>query len=83
MASEAKSLLRRANVLIVDDRPANQLALAAVLEADYDVVLAASGEDAIKLLKARTDIDVILMDVQMPGMDGFEAATAHQEDAGL
>lgn len=67
---------RRANVLIVDDRPANQLALAAVLEADYDVVLAPSGEDAINLLKARTDIDVILMDVQMPGMDGFEAAAA-------
>ena len=75
MASEAKSLLRRANVLIVDDRAANQLALAAVLEADYNVVLAASGEDAIRLLKARTDIDVILMDVQMPGMDGFEAAS--------
>ena len=76
MPTEAKSLLRRANVLIVDDRPANQLAVAAVLERDYDIVLAASGEEAIKLLKARTDIDVILMDVQMPGMDGFEAAAA-------
>jgi CheY-like chemotaxis protein len=76
MAADPKSLLRRANVLIVDDRPANQLALAAVLEADYDILLAASGEDAIRLLKTRTDIDVILMDVQMPGMDGFEAATA-------
>ena len=74
MAAEPKSLLRRANVLIVDDRPANQLAVAAVLERDYDIVLAASGEEAIQLLKVRTDIDVILMDVQMPGMDGFEAA---------
>jgi CheY-like chemotaxis protein len=76
MAAEPKSLIRRANVLIVDDRPANQLAVAAVLERDHDVVLAASGEEAIKLLKIRHDIDVILMDVQMPGMDGFEAAAA-------
>jgi len=76
MAAEPKSLIRRANVLIVDDRPANQLAVAAVLERDHDVVLAASGEEAIKLLKNRHDIDVILMDVQMPGMDGFEAAAA-------
>jgi CheY-like chemotaxis protein len=76
MAAEPKSLIRRANVLIVDDRPANQLAVAAVLERDHDVVLAASGEEAIRLLKIRHDIDVILMDVQMPGMDGFEAAAA-------
>jgi CheY-like chemotaxis protein len=76
MAAEPKPLIRRANVLIVDDRPANQLAVAAVLERDHDVVLAASGEEAIRLLKVRRDIDVILMDVQMPGMDGFEAAAA-------
>jgi CheY-like chemotaxis protein len=76
MAADPKSLTRRANVLIVDDRPANQLAVAAVLERDHDVVLAASGEEAIRLLKIRHDIDVILMDVQMPGMDGFEAAAA-------
>jgi CheY-like chemotaxis protein len=74
MPSEIKGLGRRANVLIVDDRPSNQLAVAAVLEADHDVVLAGSGEDAIRRLKAQDDIDVILMDVQMPGMDGFEAA---------
>lgn len=76
MPTEHKGLGRRANVLIVDDKPSNQLALAAVLETDHDVVFAASGEEAIALLKARTDIDVILMDVQMPGMDGFEAAAA-------
>jgi CheY-like chemotaxis protein len=76
MAAEPKSLIRRASVLIVDDRAANQLAVAAVLERDHDVVLAASGEEAIRLLKIRHDIDVILMDVQMPGMDGFEAAAA-------
>jgi CheY-like chemotaxis protein len=71
---ESKGIVRRANILIVDDKPANQLALAAVLEPDYDVVFADSGEKAIALLEATPEIDVILMDVQMPGMDGFEAA---------
>jgi CheY-like chemotaxis protein len=73
---ESKKLVRKANVLIVDDRQANQLALAAVLEGDYNVVLAGSGAEAIALLEAKPEIDVILMDVQMPGMDGFEAAVA-------
>ena len=68
--------MRRAKILIVDDRPVNQLALGAVLEADYNVVFAGSGAEAIALLDAKPEIDIILMDVQMPGMDGFEAATA-------
>jgi response regulator RpfG family c-di-GMP phosphodiesterase len=66
---------RRANVLIVDDKRANLLALAAVLEADYELLLANSGGEAIALLAERQDVDVILMDVHMPDMDGFEAAT--------
>ena len=71
---ESKGLLRKAKILIVDDKPANQLALAAVLESDYEVAFAGSGEAAIALLEKGPEIDVILMDVQMPGMDGFEAA---------
>jgi PAS domain S-box-containing protein len=74
MPMESKNLVRRANILIVDDKPANQLALAAVLEADYNVVFAGSGAEAIALLEARPEVDVILMDVQMPGLDGFETA---------
>ena len=65
---------RRARVLIVDDNPPNLLALAAVLESDYELAFANSGTEAIKLLEARADIDVILMDVHMPGLDGFETA---------
>jgi len=65
---------RRANVLAVDDQPANLITLDAVLSPDFDVVRATSGEQALSILQARDDIDVILMDIQMPGMDGFEAA---------
>ena len=66
---------RKAKVLIVDDKPSNQLALAAVLEDEYDLVLAASGPEAVRLVQLRADLDVILMDVHMPEMDGFEAAS--------
>ncbi|HET6628879.1 MAG TPA: response regulator [Woeseiaceae bacterium] len=66
--------LRKPNVLAVDDQPANLLALEAVLETEHNIVRAISGDEAIAILEARDDIDVILLDVQMPGMDGFETA---------
>ena len=67
-------LPRKPNVLIVDDTPANLVALEAVLGDDYGVLRASSGAQAISILQAGQSIDVILMDVQMPRMDGFEAA---------
>jgi CheY-like chemotaxis protein len=66
---------RRAKVLVVDDKPGNLLALAAVLEDEYEIATARSGAEAIAVLERRADIDVVLLDVQMPGMDGFETAT--------
>lgn len=63
----------RATVLAVDDKPANHLALAAVLEDAHDLIFAASGGEAIDIVRSK-HVDVILMDIQMPEMDGFEAA---------
>jgi signal transduction histidine kinase len=59
-------------ILLVDDRPANLLVLEAVLEPlGYKMVRAQSGDQALKQL-LKEDFAVILMDVQMPGMDGFQ-----------
>jgi CheY-like chemotaxis protein len=62
-------------VLMVDDNPVNLYALKATLDhCGVEIVRAGSGADALRLVLQR-DFALILMDVQMPGMDGFETAT--------
>jgi PAS domain S-box-containing protein len=62
------------DILLVDDRPENLLALEAILEPlGQRLVRASSGEDALRRLLER-EFAVILLDVQMPGMNGFETA---------
>ena len=61
-----------ARVLIVDDIPTNVRLLEARLSAEYfEVVTAASGPEALEVCE-RQDIDIVLLDVMMPEMDGFE-----------
>jgi serine phosphatase RsbU (regulator of sigma subunit) len=72
---------RGVNILLVDDQPANLLALEAVLEGQgRTLVRAQSGREALRCL-LHGDFAVVLMDVKMPEMDGFEtAALIHQRE---
>src|SRR3954469_14076605 len=71
--ADAEPDIERARVLLVDDDERNLLAVATVLEDLGEVVLARSGEEALRhLLKG--EFAVILLDVYMPGMDGYETA---------
>ena len=69
----------KASILLVDDKPEQLTALTAVLEdLDLEVVKALSGREALRhLLKG--DFAVILLDVFMPGMDGYETASLIRE----
>ena len=62
------------SILLCDDTPANLVALEALLsDLDCDLKCASSGNEALKLL-LKHDFSVLLLDVQMPGMDGYEVA---------
>lgn len=62
----------RARILIVDDEPANIHLLAEILRDDYHVNIATSGAVALKIIQEHDQPDLVLLDVAMPDMDGYE-----------
>jgi CheY-like chemotaxis protein len=62
-------------ILLVDDRDDNLLSVESILESDgYRFVKAGSGRQALKILLNEMDFALILMDVNMPNLNGFETA---------
>src|SRR5437868_15038326 len=65
----------QAKILLVDEREDNLFSMETILEgAGYAFVKASSGKQALKILLHEFDFALILMDVKMPSMDGFETA---------
>ncbi|HLY94280.1 MAG TPA: response regulator, partial [Gaiellaceae bacterium] len=73
----AEDVFKGKKVLIVDDDVRNVFALTSMLEANgMDVVFAENGREGIETLRENPDVDLVLMDIMMPEMDGYEATEA-------
>ena len=68
-------------ILLVDDEPANLEMLIEALEQRHQVIVAINGERALKLAVVEPRPDLILLDVVMPGMDGYEVCRRLKADA--
>src|SRR5207247_9028966 len=77
----AGEVLRGRKVLVVDDDARNIFALTTVLEnQDMEVVSATNGRQAIEAIKNTPDLSVVLMDIMMPEMDGYETMREIRND---
>jgi signal transduction histidine kinase/CheY-like chemotaxis protein len=77
MVHDKEAILKDNKVLIVDDDMRNVFALATVLEdKGMEVAVAQNGKEALTVLETQEDIAIVLMDIMMPEMDGYEAMQA-------
>ncbi|MDP1612204.1 MAG: EAL domain-containing protein [Sulfuritalea sp.] len=70
----------RARILIVDDAQENLHELVSILRDDYAIAAAIGGEKALELARRRPQPDLILLDIKMPGMDGYSVLSALKID---
>jgi diguanylate cyclase (GGDEF)-like protein/PAS domain S-box-containing protein len=69
----------RQKILIVDDEPLNISIVAEILSREYDLLVATNGEKVLQIVSADPKPDLILLDIMMPGMSGFEVAKLLKE----
>jgi CheY-like chemotaxis protein len=80
----SNDVLKQRKVLVVDDDARNIFALATVLEnQEMDVFSATNGRQAIDLIQATPDLSVVLMDIMMPEMDGYETMREIRKQPGF
>ena len=70
----------KATILIVDDISANIDMLSELLKDDYDIRVAKNGKKALEIIRKKNKIDLILLDVVMPDIDGYEVCKALKND---
>ncbi|MBK5971268.1 MULTISPECIES: diguanylate cyclase domain-containing protein [Thiorhodovibrio] len=73
-------MISNASVLIVDDVPANIQLLAEALKSDYRLRIANHGAKALEIVNSETPPDLILLDIMMPGIDGYEVCQKIKEN---
>jgi CheY-like chemotaxis protein len=80
----AEEVFKDKKILIVDDDVRNVFALTSVLEAHgMEVLYAENGRDGIELLQRNPDVDLVLMDIMMPELDGYQTTRAIREGGGF
>ena len=80
----SNEVLRNRKVLVVDDDARNIFALTTVLENhDMEVLSATNGRQAIEVIESTPDLSVVLMDIMMPEMDGYETMREIRNDAAV
>ena len=72
--------LSRPDILIVDDEVTNIKILGSILENEYDIRVATSGEQALDLVFRKKHPDIILLDIELPGISGFQVAERLKAD---
>lgn len=66
------NITQRGTILIVDDMTTNLLLLSDILKDDYNIKIAKSGLKALEILNSTDDIDLVLLDIEMPDISGYE-----------
>ncbi|SEL24775.1 putative bifunctional diguanylate cyclase/phosphodiesterase [Ruminococcus albus] len=80
----SKNIQRPQKVLIVDDQEINRDALEVIMENDYDIIFAENGAQALELMRHhKNELSVVMLDLIMPVMDGYEVLVTIQDDEEL
>ena len=74
------TLVQKFSILVVDDTPDNLSLMAGLLKDEYRVRLAISGEKALAAARSASPPDLILLDIMMPGMSGYEVCEQLKKD---
>ena len=77
---KSKQIRKTLRILVVDDQEINRDILGVILEDDYEVLYAEDGVEAMRLIYENDDLSLVMLDLFMPNMDGFEVLRRMKED---